>query len=107
MWWVEPTETWLPPQVLAGSGAPGLRAPCPVAAVTGTAPETVACTAVWTSLPAGCSPVQVRAVATCSTAPPPSVIILSNPGPCQPLPLTPGIPVPELPCGPRTPPGHS
>lgn len=48
------------PQVLVGSGVPGLRAPCPVAVATEIAPEAVAHLSSWSSLPATCSPVQVR-----------------------------------------------
>ena len=52
--------TRVSPQVLVGSGAPGLRAPCPVGVATGIAPEGVAGPAPWTSPPVACSPVQVR-----------------------------------------------
>lgn len=73
-----------PPQVPVGSGALGLRAPCPAVVASGTAPEAAARTALWTSPPVACSPVQVRAaLGTYLVYRAPASVLLSHltPGP--------------------------
>ena len=85
--------TWVSPQVLVGSGAPGLHALCPVGAATGIAPEGAAGPAPWTSPPVVYSPVRVRA---------PTFSSLPLPELRQPLPVPPGTPILELPGNPMT-----
>lgn len=102
MWEAGPAVTWVSPRPWWGVG-PLVPMLCALWWLPEPDPRS-GCTALWTSPPAVCSPVRVRAalgthLLYCAPA-------LSShpcdPGPCQPLPVTPRPPVPELPCSPAT-----